>query len=98
MTEYHGGPKCLTRVRLRYRPVVTTLLANFVALSVLLYRQAFTSNRDLWLLVPYLIFLAVLYVRAHRLKRRTADLVMAAAARCGLTRVYGAQARPVPAA
>ena len=97
VTEYHGGPKCLTRVRLRYRMVVTTLLANFIALSVLLYRQAFTTNHDLWLVIPYLVFVFVLYLRAHRLKRRTADLVMAAAARCELTRVYGEQARPVPA-
>ena len=42
-------------------------------------------------------FLAVLYLRARRLKTRTADLVMAAASRCGLTRVYGAKARPRPA-
>ena len=97
VTEYHGGPKCLTRVRLKARMVVTTFLANTIALSVLLYRQAFTPNKDLWLWGPYLVFLFVLFLSARRLKSRTADLIMAAAARCELTRVHGDKARPRPA-
>ena len=98
VTEYHGGPKCLTRVRLRYRMVVTTFLANVVALCILIYRQAFTSNNDLWLVLLYLVFVAVLLLRARRLKRRVADLVMAAAMHCGLTRIQGDKARPKAAA
>jgi glycosyltransferase involved in cell wall biosynthesis len=98
VTEYHGGPKCLTRVRLGYKMVVTTFLANLVALSVLLYRQIFTSNNDFWLLVPYGVFVFILSLRARRLKARVADLVMVAANHCGLARVEGEAARPRPAA
>jgi hypothetical protein len=98
VTEYHGGPKCLTRVRLRYRMVVTTFLANVLALCVLIYRETFTAHSALWLLIPYGVFLFVLYLRARRLKSRTADLVMAAASRCDLTRMRGDKARPRPAA
>lgn len=93
VTEYHGGPKCLTRVDLRYKMVVTTFLANFIALSALLYRQAFTSNNDLWWWAAYLIFASILFSRAWRLKRRVADLVIAAANRCGLQRVHGEKGR-----
>ena len=97
VTEYHGGPKCLTRVRLRYRMVVTTFLANVVFLSAILYRHTVAHDRHYWLIGLYAIFLFVLFLRARRLKRRTADLVMAAAGRCGLSRVYGDKARPRPA-
>ncbi len=89
VTEYHGGPKCLTRVRLGYKMVVTTFLVNFIALTALIYRAAFTSNRDLLWWAIYAIFAAVLYSRAWRLKRRVADLVIAAANRCGMERVHG---------
>jgi hypothetical protein len=91
VTEYHGGPKCLTRVRLRYKMVVTTFLANFVVLSALLYRQAFTAHEDLWWWALYLVFVVLLYRRAWRLKRRVADLVIAAANRCGLQRIPASQ-------
>src|SRR5881398_448178 len=37
VTEYHGGEKCLTRVRLRYRFVTTTVIINLVILSLLIY-------------------------------------------------------------
>ncbi len=93
VTEYHGGPKCLTRVRLRLKMVVTTFLANFIALSALLYRQAFTDHKDhLWWGI-YLLFASVLWYRAWRLRRRVADLVTAAANRCGLQRVFGERSR-----
>ena len=38
-------------------------------------------DRHYWLLALYAVFLFVLFLRARRLKRRTADLVRAAAAR-----------------
>jgi hypothetical protein len=38
VTEYHGGPKCFTRVRLSYKPVTTTVLVNALALAVLFYK------------------------------------------------------------
>jgi hypothetical protein len=44
---------------------------------------------DLWLWIPYLIFTAILLNRAWRLKKRVAELVGAAAQRCGFTRVKG---------
>lgn len=98
VTEYHGGPKCLTRVRLKFKPVVTTLLVNFIALSALLYREFFTADPGIFFKLVYGIFLMVLAWRAWRLKRRTADLVLAAAARCGLTRVFGEKSKPAPPA
>ena len=45
VTEYHGGPKCLTRVRLGYKMVVTTFLANVIAISALVYRHTFAHDR-----------------------------------------------------
>jgi glycosyltransferase involved in cell wall biosynthesis len=96
VTEYHGGPKCLTRVRLRLRPVVTTVLANMILLSFLLFRLLFTSNPGFWLPVLYLIILGVLTVRSRRLKKRVAALVLAAAVKCGLQRVR--KNKPAPAA
>jgi hypothetical protein len=35
-------------------------------------------------------------LRARRLKRRVAELVVHAAQSCNLMRVYGAESRPVP--
>jgi glycosyltransferase involved in cell wall biosynthesis len=94
VTEYHGGPKCLTRVRLSSKSVVTTVLINAVALSILLYRGVTLPNFDtdtlgIILKVAYLIFLVSLYSRARRLKRRVAELMVAAANRAGLDRVFG---------
>lgn len=97
VTEYHGGPKCLTRVRLRYKPVVTTVLSNFIALSVLLYNVHATGFGHDLLRVAYFIFVVWLFQRAYRLKRRVAALVTAAANRCGLMRVTGKKSRPMPA-
>src|SRR5262245_27196245 len=87
VTEYHGGGKCLTRVRLRNRFVTTTIIFNLVALSLLIYRQLNISHVDLWFLVPYLLFLVFLWTRARLLKSRVAELVDLAAYRAGLQRV-----------
>jgi hypothetical protein len=38
VTEYHGGPKCFTRVQLNYKPVTTSVLVNALALAVLFYK------------------------------------------------------------
>lgn len=89
VTEYHGGPKCLTRVQLKYRAVVTNVLINVIALSVLLYN---IQKNDWWAWVLrgiYLIFVLVLSLRAYQLKSRVADLVTVAGIRCGLQRVAG---------
>lgn len=98
VTEYHGGPKCLTRVRLKYQPVAMTILFHFVVLSGLLYRVAFTAHRDYFWWVLYAMATVFLYLRGRRLKRRVADLVIAAAQKCDLQRVFGAASKPAPKA
>jgi len=77
----------LTRVRLRNRFVTTTIIFNLIALSLLIYRQLNISHVDLWVLVPYLLFLVFLWTRARLLKSRVAELVDLAAHRAGLQRV-----------
>jgi uncharacterized membrane protein len=77
----------LTRVRLRNRFVTTTIIFNLIALSLLIYRQLNISHVDLWVLVPYLLFLVFLWTRARLLKSRVAELVDLAARRAGLQRV-----------
>jgi hypothetical protein len=73
--------------------VATTFLINFIALSALCYRQAFTSHRDLWWWLAYALFAIWLLRRAWRLKRRVADLVIAAGIHCDLKRVHGERSR-----
>src|SRR5881398_2401691 len=87
VTEYHGGGKCLTRVRLRDRLVTTTIIFNLIALSLLIYRQLNISHVDLWFIIPYGLFLLFLWTRARALKSRVAELVDLAAHRAGLQRV-----------
>jgi len=94
VTEYHGGPKCLTRVRLGYRLVVTTFLVNAFLLSALAWVHFFTSYRLAPFAGAYAVVLLVLWYRAFRLKQRVAELVVAAGEKCGLTRVSGARAKP----
>ncbi|HLB32784.1 MAG: hypothetical protein A3F67_09265 [Verrucomicrobia bacterium RIFCSPHIGHO2_12_FULL_41_10] len=87
VTEYHGGPKCLTRVALSTRMVATTLLVNFLILSYLIYQFATASSGTPWFLGLYGIVLIILFTLAYRLKKRVAILVEAAAQRIGLNRV-----------
>jgi len=87
VTEYHGGPKFLTRVNLSTHMVATTLLVNFLALSLLAYRGFFVPGSDLILIIPYLAFVGMLLYRGHRLKMRVAELVEAAAQRLRLIRI-----------
>ena len=94
VTEYHGGPKCLTRIRLRFKPVVTTVLINVIALGVLLYNVQETGLFHQTLRGIYLIFVLLIARRAYRLKHRIADLVTVAAHRCGLQRVKGRTRKP----
>ncbi|HWL54567.1 MAG TPA: glycosyltransferase [Chthoniobacteraceae bacterium] len=99
VTEYHGGPKCLTRVRLSYTPVVTTLLLALPAPLVLLYPFQKPGIGSFLLLGVYLLFLLVLFFRGYRLKRRVAALVTVAAHRAGLHRMHRKQGladAPVP--
>ncbi len=86
VTEYHGGPKCLTRVNLSAKPTVTTFLINFIILSVLLYRTLATSNNDYPLKAVYAVFVIYLLMRAWRLKRRVAELIEVASNKVGLKR------------
>ena len=87
VTEYHGGGKCLTRVRLRDRLVTTTVILNLIALALLVYRQLNISHVDFWFIIPYVLFLVFLATRARVLKSRVAELVDLAAQRAGLQRI-----------
>ena len=99
VTEYHGGPKCLTRIRLTYSPVVTTVLVNAIAAPIIFYRHFFTHadrHHPIALFLYALLLLFIVY-RGFRLKLRLADLVESAAHKSGLTRVTGGakpKARP----
>ena len=93
VTEYHGGPKCLTRIKLDTQMVATTLLINLFVLAVLIYRQLYVAGSDLWLWIPYVIGVGILAARAYRLKKRVAELVDAAAQRRGFVRV---RRKPAP--
>ena len=100
VTEYHGGGKRLTRVRLRDRLVTTTVIFNLIALSLLIYRQLNISHVDLWFIIPYSLFLVFLGTRARLLKSRVAELVDLAAQRAGLQPVMRrdkiANTKPAP--
>jgi GT2 family glycosyltransferase len=89
VTEYHGGPKCLTRATLRLRMGGPTLMANLLVLGVLLYQHFAGGGIPWWLAGGYGIFVLFLGYRARRLKRRAADLLCVAARHAGLTRVTG---------
>lgn len=87
VTEYHGGPKCLTRISLSTRMVATTILANLLVLSYLIYQFFTASSRTPWFLALYGILLVVLFTLAYRLKKRVVELVEASAQRIGLMRI-----------
>jgi hypothetical protein len=67
--------------------VATTFLLSFILLGILAYQQFFIPEASLWPWIPYVLFEFFLFLRARRLKRRVAELVGAAAARCGFTRI-----------
>lgn len=98
VTEYHGGPKCLTRVALSLRMVITTFLANALLLAALFYEYFFPSRYGIFLQIFYALFVLMLYLRARRLKGRVADLVTVAAGHSDLIRVFGEKSKPAPAA
>ena len=87
VTEYHGGPKCLTRATLRLRTSGVTMLLNFLVICALLYQQVFTTGIPWWELGAYAGFLGFLAYRGRRLKRRAADLLVVAARHAGLASV-----------
>jgi glycosyltransferase involved in cell wall biosynthesis len=87
VTEYHGGPKCLTRAGLCYRFVPTTIVINLIALWLITYHELQTGHLDFWLIAIYAVFVLFLAVRARRLKSRVAEIVDLAAYRSGLTRI-----------
>ena len=86
VTEYHGGPKCLTRVGLATQMVATTFLLNFLLISLLIYWSATGHG----LLVPgtlYAMIMLSIWHRGYRLKKRVVQLMESAAQRIGLKRV-----------
>jgi hypothetical protein len=74
-------------VRLRNRMVITMIIFNLIAISLLIYHQVNLSHLDLWPIVFYLASLGFLATRARALKSRVAELVDLAAFRAGLQRV-----------
>lgn len=86
VTEYHGGPKCLTRVRLTTRMVATTFLLNFLFLSFLIYWVA-AGHELFWPGIIYASTMLFIWSIGRRLKKRTAQLIEAAGQRIGLKRV-----------
>lgn len=87
VTEYHGGPRCLTRAELRLRMGGAIILSNLPVLGLLLYQQFAGGGMAWWAVAGYIGFGAFLWARGRRLKRRFADLVKAAAHKAGLARV-----------
>ncbi|CAN5491107.1 hypothetical protein BH18VER1_BH18VER1_11380 [soil metagenome] len=87
VTEYHGGPKCLTRVRLRAQFVTTTVIINLTILSLLIYGELHSASLDWRVIGAYLGFVTFLAFRARALKRRVAEVVDVAAFRAGLQRM-----------
>jgi GT2 family glycosyltransferase len=86
VTEYHGGPKCLTRVALATRMVATTFLINFLMISLLIYLAA-TGHSMMFPVGVYAAVMFVIWTRGYRLKKRVAELVEATGQRIGLKRV-----------
>ena len=84
VTEYHGGGKCLTRVRLRCHYVSTTVAMNLIVLSLLVYQSLNTGLIHLAFAIPYLLFVLFLTLRARRLRARVGELVDLAAYRLNL--------------
>jgi hypothetical protein len=62
VTEYHGGPKCLTRVGLKNRFVTTTVIINLMVLTLLIYHHLNTGSTDWWVIAPYFVFVGFLGV------------------------------------
>ena len=91
VTEYHGGPKCLTRAQLKLRMGGAAVLGNFLALTTLAYQQLLAGGVAWWALVGYAVLAAFLWFRARRLQRRVADLLAVAARHAGLSRVLKKQ-------
>ena len=89
VTEYHGGPKCLTRATLRLRMGGPTFMANLLLIGVLLYQHFLGGGIPWWLGAGHGLFVLFQAFRSRRLKRRAADLLCVAARHAGLTRVTG---------
>ena len=87
VTEYHGGPKCLTRAALRYRFVTDDSHHQSRGAHLLAYQQLHAGHFSPWLLAPLFCFVLFLGVRARGLKSRVAELVDLAAYRAGLQRI-----------
>jgi O-antigen biosynthesis protein len=93
VTEYHGGAKCLTRARLGYRYVTTTVVVNLIVVSLLIYHSLNTGQIHFLFVVPYAAFLVFLAFRAHRLRSRVAELVDLAAHRLNMRRIVRSRSR-----
>jgi uncharacterized membrane protein len=73
-----------------------TVILNWIFLLGLLYRRIFLDRTDVLGWAIYGLLAVFILWRGWRLKRRVAELVIAAANRCELVRVSGKASRPVP--
>jgi predicted lysophospholipase L1 biosynthesis ABC-type transport system permease subunit len=96
VTEYHGGEKCLTRVQLRYRYVITTVIVNLIVLLLLIYLFLNSGHVQLIFAVPYVLFALFLFLQARRLKVRVRELVDFAAYRINMSRILRSRFRSNP--
>ena len=93
VTEYHGGPRCLTRLRLQARATALQYVVQ-VALLFLLAPLFFFETGSLavsqtFALAGYAFFQASLLVAKRRLLKHTEALVKDVAAACGLEDIDG---------
>lgn len=86
VTEYHGGPECLTRARLSLRPRSMTKLA--IGLLVAVGVAAGWSTTWWWGLLALPPLLWLLW-RGRRLRHAVAEVVFDAAEQSGLTPLTG---------
>ncbi len=87
VTEYHGGEKCLTRVRLSSRAKPLMVFGN-VALAVALAALAWGApHRFIWLGGTYLLWWAALEVRHRQLVESLSRLVANVAGEVGFDKV-----------
>lgn len=87
VTEYHGGEKCLTRVRLSSKATVWMLVSNLAVAAAMVALAWGAPHRFIWLGGTYLLWWAFLEVRHRQLVEGLSRLVANVAGEVGFDRV-----------
>lgn len=87
VTEYHGGGRCLTRVRLSSKATPLMLGANIVLCAVLIAVAWGAPHRFIWLGGTYLLWWAFLEMRHRQLVEGLSRLVANVADEIGFDKV-----------